>query len=158
MSEQPKEPTKAQREMLEYMIKMGDRTGGPGGWRGGSFIDYYMAKHPAANQEKWATGGRQHGFRRAGGTALMNLEKAGWVRRTGSSWGVPEYDLIRDVAYWLAHYAIESGQRRSHPLGAITVVREHGNGRWWVTGESRDRQILWTKSQILGCKLLAGDT
>lgn len=155
MTDHPKEPTKAQREMLEYMLKM-DHTGGPGGWRGGSFINFYIdrMKREGRNYHPYGTGGRQHGQRRAGGTALANLAKAGWVQQTRISIGVPEYRLHPDAAHWLAHYAIESGQRRSHPLGSITVHREHGNGRWWASYDSEVVETLWLKSDILACPLL----
>jgi hypothetical protein len=109
-------PTKAQRALLLWMIEQEDkrdqRFNQRVEWSGGDLIDYYseravakrIADLEARGQEvkPWDHDGYRlggyanHGWRRAGGTALANLRNRGFVRFVRFVWGVPQY-VITDT-------------------------------------------------------------
>jgi hypothetical protein len=84
-------PTKAQRELLRYMIERDSGVGFGQEWSGGDLIAYYRAR--TGSQDRWGGSPSNHGRRRAGGRALRLLADAGYMRVCGSTWGVPHYRL-----------------------------------------------------------------
>lgn len=92
--------TKAQRELLAWMVGTEDKrtktTVHPRAealFRGGQLITFYEERAKARG-ETYATGGyANHGWRRAGGTALKRLADAGFALMIGHSIGVPVYIL-----------------------------------------------------------------
>lgn len=117
MSDSSRKPTKAQRELLAWMVAHEDgetkddrtrrqREGAV--WRGGALISYYAERKVARIRAEYAKRGEEapdymtnhvrggyanHGWRRSAGTVLMNLERFGLARGIGTSVGVPEYVL-----------------------------------------------------------------
>lgn len=109
--------TAKQKEVLAWMVKHnwhhGSRVGRKGTFSGGSLINFY-AERAAWDNEQWeqhqeAGGTREtwkpagtsygrggyasHGWRRAGGTVLVNLAKAGFVEEVYMEYGVPHYAM-----------------------------------------------------------------
>jgi hypothetical protein len=104
---EPRKPTKAMVAVLRWMVAK-EVPGEPHDWCGGDLINYYIerkiehirAEHARRGEEcpsymlEHVRGGyANHGFRRVGGTVLMNMERFGLVRRVGSNWGTPLYRM-----------------------------------------------------------------
>jgi hypothetical protein len=107
-------PTKAQRELLTYMVEVEEGAGtmvrmtSEGRlWRGGDLIEYYHARrlreagikdadpHSLTMLAMSYTAGspRAHAWRRAGGHALKNLAERGYVEFVDFDWGTSRYVL-----------------------------------------------------------------
>lgn len=100
-------PTKAQLELLRYMVAREDERASDSmgsrdrEWRGGDIIEFYRMRKVATlvgTDMAWLAphvrgGYANHGWRRAGGTALANLAKRGYADMIGFSIGVPIYVL-----------------------------------------------------------------
>lgn len=109
MADEPRKPTKAQRQLLEWMVMQElkelshralvparARQGEPVTFRGGDLMAYYSAKNRREGRHTYGTHGggyAGHGWRRAGGTALMHLQRFGFARVVRWPHGVPEYVL-----------------------------------------------------------------
>lgn len=154
-------PTKAQAELLAWLVAREDESAPdlPTGSRwhefsGGSLIPFYRARkvrqmvgeledrgESAAfinlMAESTRGGYADHGWRRAGGTALANLAKRGFVEQARFVWGTPQYVLTDEGRDALARYTIEPGQlRRVHALAVVLVIEpvQERTGWWWVSG------------------------
>lgn len=114
MADEKKEPTAAQKALLEWMVSQEEGAGTlvrmrtVREWSGGSLIDYYherwIEEHTGVRTPAWLRQGfaagspKVHAWRRAGGYALAQLAKAGYVKQAGWIHGVPQY-FITDEGY-----------------------------------------------------------
>lgn len=156
MPSSPDVPTKAQAELMRYMVEVEEGAGtmvrmtSHGRlWRGGDLIDYYRARrlretgidvgsHSLTLMAMHETAGspRTHAWRRAGGTALKNLAGRGWVEFVHWVHGVPEYELTDAGRDAERRYRIVPGEvrKRGHLMGWLLVHEHEAGPRWRVSG------------------------
>lgn len=166
-------PTKAQAELLAWLIEWEDthparEFRGSRGWTGGDLIKFYRERAVGANRARaekrgvemaaWESeprgGYANHGWRRAGGTALKNLQQKGYVTLSFSGTSIPTYTLTPLARTALKQYTIEPGQVRRVPFGWMLVKEpvEDRTGWWWVVPGNafpdNIRREQWSGSEI----------